>query len=93
MGTFKPGQSGNPGGRKRMPRSVLAACREHTDEAIATLVKCLSSKSDAVKVKAADSLLDRAWGRPTQHIESKGIALTDSITVYIPDNGRAKKGK
>ena len=57
-----PGRSGNPGGKTRYMIDVQALAREHTHEAIATLVASL--KDDRHKVAAAEALLDRGWGRP-----------------------------
>jgi len=35
---FRPGQSGNPGGR---PKGIAAKAREHTDKAVEVLVAAL----------------------------------------------------
>jgi hypothetical protein len=43
---------------------VQAAAREHTAQAIATLVEAL--KDERYRVSAANALLDRAWGKPPQ---------------------------
>lgn len=69
---WKPGQSGNPGGRKQDPRmrSLQELARQHTEEAVMALVKSL--KDPKVRVPAACALLDRGWGRPKQHIEATG---------------------
>jgi hypothetical protein len=57
---WKPGQSGNPGGR---PKGVAALARAHTAEAIETLVRALRSDDERVAVTAAATLLDRGWGK------------------------------
>jgi len=65
--TFMPGQSGNPGGRPNSTIRELA--RQHSTEAVETLAKIMkASRSDRARILAANSLLDRAWGKPTQAI-------------------------
>jgi hypothetical protein len=46
--------------------------REHTSTAIDTLVHIMSDKraSAAARVSAACAVLDRAYGKPTQHFEN-----------------------
>jgi hypothetical protein len=64
---FAKGKSGNPGGRPIVPRDVKEAARVHTLEAIDTLVKALRTKALKAlpsRVRAAELLLDRGWGRP-----------------------------
>ena len=67
---FQKGQSGNPGGRPKAIAEVKQLAREHTADAIQTLVSIMSdSKSPpAARVSAANTLLDRAYGKPPQHI-------------------------
>ncbi len=69
---FKPGQSGNPGGRPAKLKAVEDAARAHTTMAIATLAEiCRSKKAPAAsRVSAAEALLDRGWGKPKQAIEA-----------------------
>jgi hypothetical protein len=67
---WKPGQSGNPLGRPRHDYDIAAMCREHAPEAVATLVAAL--KDPRHKIAAAQTLLDRGFGRPVQPIEGDG---------------------
>ena len=63
---WKPGQSGNPGGRPRELADVKALARQHTAEAIETLVELMrSGKTDSARAAAASELLSRAWGKPS----------------------------
>lgn len=66
---FAPGVSGNPEGRPKIPEHVREMARAHTEEAIAALKDCLKSANESVRVSAANSILDRAWGKPQQAIE------------------------
>src|SRR5262245_60317530 len=72
---FQKGKSGNPGGRPKVVGEVQARAREYTKEAIETLRDImLDIKAPAAsRVLAANSLLDRAYGRPSQTI-SQSVA-------------------
>ena len=66
---FKRGQSGNPGGRPKAIAELRDLAREHSPEAIETLVKAMRAATDArVRVAAAVALLDRAWGKPALEV-------------------------
>ena len=67
---WKPGQSGNPAGGKPMHQHAGALARAHTAEAIETLVAAMRSKQAGwnIRVTAANSLLDRGWGKPKEHV-------------------------
>jgi hypothetical protein len=67
---FVKGQSGNPGGR---PKSVDGhnlrdLARAHTKEALDTLIGIMGSTTapEAARISAANSILDRGYGRPAQ---------------------------
>lgn len=57
---FKPGQSGNPGGR---PKGIAALARAHTDKAVQVLVDGMDSADERVKIAAAKEILDRGYGK------------------------------
>jgi Family of unknown function (DUF5681) len=66
---FKPGQSGNPAGRPKQPKTVAevrAIARDHTVGAITTLVNVHKNPKapPAARVAAATAILDRGWGKP-----------------------------
>jgi hypothetical protein len=62
---FEPGKSGNPGGRPRILANVQEAARQYTAEAMETLANIMrdTKAPPATRVAAANSLLDRGWGR------------------------------
>jgi hypothetical protein len=70
-GQFRPGQSGNPGGRPRVIAEVRELAREHTETALATLAEISENKklSPSARVAAATALLDRGYGKPTQPLD------------------------
>jgi hypothetical protein len=82
---FQPGEVRNARGRPRKTHtadeirareaknSARAAAKEHTQEAIDTLVEIMRNKDvkPAVRVTASALLLDRGHGKATQVIENK----------------------
>ena len=81
--TFKPGQSGNPGGRPKNP--ARAAALPYVEEAIAQYVATMRDASlDAeIRNKACDRILDRAIGRPTQSNEVTGLDGEALVTRIV----------
>ena len=65
------GQSGNPGGRPKQIGEVRDLAREHTEEAIGTLVGIMQDEGApaSARLQAAQAILDRGWGRPSQAVE------------------------
>lgn len=69
---FQKGQSGNPGGRSPRKtsdgRTIAEIARDHSDNAIKTLAKIAENEKEgaAARVSAANSILDRAWGKAKQ---------------------------
>ncbi len=70
-GKFVKGKSGNPGGKRPIPEDVKAALEELTPTAVSKLEEVLNDESTPanVKVKAAEVVLDRVYGRPVQSTE------------------------
>jgi hypothetical protein len=66
---WKPGQSGNPGGRPKVSEQIQDLARDHGAQAIVQLVVLMHSKNESVAVRAAEALLDRGYGRPMQGME------------------------
>jgi hypothetical protein len=80
---FKKGQSGNPGGRPKVVAEVKELARAHTGEAIETLVSIMKNPkaAPAARVSAANSLLDRGYGKPPQHIRGE---VATSYVARLP---------
>lgn len=83
---FKPGQTGNPGGRPKVDVRVTELARAHTEKAIQTLVNALDNERTAVA--AATALLDRGWGKAAQAITGAdgGALVTESRVTYDLSN-------
>lgn len=75
---FRKGQSGNPGGRPKLPEEINAAARAHTKKAISTLVDVVQdAKAPAsARVSAAQAILDRGWGRAQQQVDITAGVMT-----------------
>ena len=69
---WKPGISGNPGGRPKVLHDVKQLAKEASKDAIDTLIKVMKNDQApvAARVTAAQAILDRAWGKPSQTIEA-----------------------
>jgi hypothetical protein len=67
---FPKGQTGNAGGRPKAEHDVVAIAREKGPDAIRTLAEIMlnTKASDNARVGAANSLLERGFGKPTQTI-------------------------
>ena len=67
---FPKGVSGNPGGRPRVLADVQELARAKSPKALDTLEQIMLDEKapPAARVAAANGLLDRGYGRPTQPI-------------------------
>jgi hypothetical protein len=79
---FEPGKSGNPGGRPRVLANVQEAARQYTAEAMEALATIMRDNKapPAARVAAANSLLDRGWGRAPTFLK-------------VTDEGAAQRGE
>jgi Family of unknown function (DUF5681) len=93
---FKPGQSGNPGGKPKAIIEVALAARQHTVEAVETLVKIMrdSKATASARVSAAAILIERGWGKApvtiTLNRDNNLRDLTDDELLAIAGSGSAK---
>jgi hypothetical protein len=89
---FKPGQSGNPLGRKKLDPDIAALARAASPDAIKKQIELLQSKDENVALKAAAAILDRAWGKPAQTVNAtvttaKAEELADDVLASIALGG------
>ena len=70
---WRKGVSGNPKGAQLASgrESLTELCRGRTAEAVGVLIRLMHHKGPH-QFAAAVAILDRAWGKPTQHIETTG---------------------
>jgi Family of unknown function (DUF5681) len=66
---FPKGVSGNPGGRPKELGDVQELARQKSSEAIETLSNIVRNEKapPAARVAAANALLDRGFGKPTDY--------------------------
>ncbi len=87
---FKKGQSGNPGGRKKVDQKVTDLARKYTTDAIKALARIMNDKKSGGQavVAAANALLDRGWGKPRQVIDGdKNNPLSGKWIIEFTNNG------
>ena len=78
MAKFKPGQSGNPGGRPAIVKTIQELARQKTPEAVAALLAAL--KKPGERVAAASVLLAYGYGRPVQAQNLRVIRSIHDLT-------------
>ena len=84
---FKKGQTGNPNGRPKLPDIREAMAKILADEkdgrtALDAILAALRAKASKGDVRAAQELLDRAFGKAKQSIEHTGNAF-ENVTIKI----------
>lgn len=88
--SFKPGQSGNPGGRKKDTEDVKQAKEELRKLALPGVMRLKAALEDpdtkpAEVIKIVEIVLDRVYGRATQpivadvHTEAEPVTLSQML--------------
>jgi alkylation response protein AidB-like acyl-CoA dehydrogenase len=90
---FKKGQSGNPKGRPKLPdiREALAKVLAEEKDGVTALeatLRALRAKATKGDVRAAEALLDRAFGKAVQRTDvtsgDKPIATPPIAWITVP---------
>ena len=71
---FKPGQSGNPNGRPKIPPELREAAKSAAPEALQVAIDLMRNPAvePADRLRAVSIVLDRAYGKPVQATEISG---------------------
>lgn len=75
---YKPGKSGNPGGRPKIDREIRELAQTYSIEAVKVLsgIMLNTEYTPRDRAYAANSILDRAVGRPAQAVVHSGTIDT-----------------
>ncbi len=86
---FKPGQSGNPAGRPKIPEEVKAMLKAAAPDAVRSLIMTMNDESTApaLKIECIKIVLDRALGKPLQAVDFDSnsmieIKLSNELITY-----------
>jgi hypothetical protein len=95
---WKPGQSGNPGGRPKQEQALIQELMEKTDnlKAVADQLVFMIAQEYDLKTKhaACRTILEYCIGRPKQSLEVTGNISLEQIIAgsYIEHQDRLKQG-
>lgn len=86
---WRKGQSGNPGGRRRVDPAVRKLAIGHSIEAIETMVEVMRNRKagPSVRLAAAVAILDRGHGRPPSELDLR-VKETPPLRGLSPERVR-----
>ena len=81
-GRFVKGQSGNPSGKKPMDADVKEMLKAAAPKAAALLIETFNNPEVKIdlRIKCAETILDRVYGKATQPIEGAVVSLAAQIS-------------
>lgn len=97
---FKKGQTGNPNGRpKKQPKSPVEIileqeCRKYTEEALQVWVDAIRGEEVpwAAKLKAAENIVDRGYGKAKETIEHK-MSISDVFADVVREVNEQRRAR
>lgn len=94
---FKPGESGNPAGRTKMPEEFHALAKAAAPEALQLAIRFVRDEAadPRLRLQAAQVVMDRAYGKPQQSVgaEVSGPQGAPLIVTVAELMAMADKGK
>ena len=88
---FKPGQSGNPGGRPKGIAEVQALARKLTERCFEELERiAFTSEDERARLEAVKVILERAYGKAAQPVDGDGEGGPVRIDVAWMSEGKAE---
>lgn len=86
---FKPGQSGNPGGRRKLTPEefdIVEQCKLKTPQALLTIETImLKGASEKNRLAAAQVIIERAYGKPKQEVAAHVTGQIQQIIRKVVD--------
>lgn len=95
---FQKGKSGNPGGRPKTTqeqKDALQQIRDLAPRAAEEMQRILDDPRapQALKLRVAEVVFDRAFGKPRQEVEMKTTALSDEAKAELDKLLEETKGE
>ena len=82
MAKFKPGQSGNPGGRPKVVGAIKELARQAGPKAFQRIVDLCDSEDQQVALAACKEVMSRAYGKsPQPLVLGEGETATDEPQI------------
>lgn len=84
-GGARPGAGRPKGVPNKATASIRDAAREYTERALLTLAEVMADEEQpaAARVSAANALLDRGYGKPSQSVDVTGDMTFKGLEVVI----------
>ena len=85
---WQPGEGGNGKLNNRGYNTVLKAARTLSTEAVQVLAECIRDPNAPwpSRITAATTILDRAWGKPREHVQIDGDGIASLRIVFVDPN-------
>jgi hypothetical protein len=85
-GGKRPGAGRKPGAVSKQKRELAALAKEHASDALQVLITIAKKgESEAARVSAANSILDRGYGKAPQAMKHSGSIGTYDLTKLSED--------
>ena len=81
-GRLLPGHTANPSGRPRVVEEIKELAREKVPAAFARICALIDSADERTALAAAQEVLNRAYGKPTQAVE-KTVEKFDWGAMFV----------
>ncbi|MBX9937647.1 MAG: hypothetical protein K2Y32_00255 [Candidatus Obscuribacterales bacterium] len=76
----KPYLPSIPGRQSKDPFTLQQLAKQHTEEAFKVLLEVMRhAEDDSTRLEAAKQVLDRGWGKPTQHQKTETVNFDFSV--------------
>jgi hypothetical protein len=84
VGGARPGAGRPKGSLNKATADIKAAAQAYTEDALATLAQIMKAgESEAARVAAANSILDRGFGKPRQSVDLDAQVKADFSTIEL----------